>query len=75
MPKAVRNAPSLPDVSVERPGGSTFFLFHLHSRRAQSWVKKHCEAPLYYGEGIIAVDHRFAEMLVAGMMEHALRVS
>lgn len=61
------------DVTVLNEG--TIVLFVLNTEAAQEWVEENVDAPDYlrFG-GNLAVEHRFAEAIIHGMLDAGLDV-
>lgn len=65
-------APVQTDVTVQN--GGSVFLFHLHTEAARAWVAEHVsEERTMFGDAL-AVEHRYAEDLAAGMVSDGLVV-
>lgn len=62
-----------PDVLVENHG--TIFMLRPQTEAAEQWIEDHVQTEgwQWLGKGL-AVDHRYAENLVAGMIEAGLAV-
>lgn len=59
------------DVVVENHG--TIFLFRLLTDAATKWVEEHVSEPNWFGPAL-AVEHRFASDLAAGMQTDGLKI-
>ena len=62
--------PACADVRVV--GGGTIFLFLLLSDRARCWVEEHVSPDHQMLGSGLAVEHRYAQALAAGMQEDGL---
>ena len=63
-----------PMVDVHIAGGGSVYLFELLTENAKSWVAAHVSAERQmFGDGL-AVEHRYAPALAAGMQEDGLLI-
>lgn len=59
------------DVEIRRHG--TVYLFHLHTVAARAWIAENVISPIWFGVAL-AVEHRYAHDLAAGMLADGLTV-
>ena len=64
---------SKPDVTVE--GHGNIYLFRLHTDTAREWVNENVSEDRQMFGGALAVEHRYASELAAGMSADGLAVS
>jgi len=61
------------DVSISKHG--TLFLFRPNTDAAKSWITEHVAGDALWFGGALAVEHRYAEDLAAGMLEDGLVIA
>ena len=64
--------PSTVDVAIS--AGGTVYLFHLVTPRARAWVEEHISDDHQMLGTSLAVEHRYAAGLAAGMQDDGLIV-
>jgi hypothetical protein len=64
--------PDYVDVSVENHG--SVFLFRLHTSAAREWVNDNVASDAMFFGDALAVEHRFAASVAAGMIQGGLEV-
>jgi hypothetical protein len=62
------------NLDVVITGGGTVYLFHLLSAVAREWVEEHVSGERQHLGNALAVEHRYAGDLAAGMADDGLRV-
>ena len=60
------------DVTVS--GSGTIYLLHLESSAAFAWVEDHVVGERQFLGAGLAVEHRYIEGVVAGMLEDGLEI-
>jgi hypothetical protein len=59
-----------PDISIENHG--TIFLFRLNTPAAAEWVSQNVQEDAQFFGDALAVEHRYAQDLAAGMQADGL---
>ena len=66
------NGRSVPAVDVRVENHGTVFLFDLRTLAARGWVSENVTPEVMYLDKKLAVDHRYARDLAAGMIADGL---
>lgn len=67
-----RQPQALVDVTITCHG--SLFLFHVHTVPAEQWIEENVSGEQSWLGSALAVEHRYAEELAAGMVAEGLKV-
>lgn len=63
-----------PDVTVHGQPGATVYLVTPVTPTAKTWLQENLQGEVTWFGASVAVEHRYVELLILGMMHDGLRV-